>query len=67
MYTSHKKNLNIAQQLYDITQAKHQLTIKQTHYERLKRITKDAKELQEIEQQLHQIRMDFLKYSTTMF
>jgi hypothetical protein len=61
------KNENLRQQLHQILQAKRQLSIQMQHWERIKRITRDAKEIEEIDRKLLNMRMDFLAFSTDKF
>nr|QGX02402.1 maco-A 157 [Mamestra configurata nucleopolyhedrovirus A] len=61
------KDEDLRRQLNQILQAKRQLTIQMEHWERIKRITKDPKEVQDIESKLLKMRMDFLNFSTDKF
>ncbi|AAM95142.1 hypothetical protein HaMNV_gp150 [Helicoverpa armigera multiple nucleopolyhedrovirus] len=61
------KDEDLRRQLNQILQAKRQLTIQMEHWERIKRITKDPKEVQDIENKLLKMRMDFLNFSTDKF
>ena len=61
------KDEDLRRQLNQILQAKRQLTIQMEHWERIKRITKDPKEVQDIESKLLKMRMDFLNFSTNKF
>ncbi|AAZ38307.1 ORF-141 [Agrotis segetum nucleopolyhedrovirus A] len=61
------KDESLRKQLNQILQAKKQLSIQMQHWERIKRITKDPKEVADIEQKLYKMRMDFLKFSTDKF
>ncbi|WBB27326.1 AC29-like protein [Mythimna sequax nucleopolyhedrovirus] len=61
------KDEDLRKQLNQILQAKRQLTIQMEHWERIKRITKDPKEVQNIESKLSKMRMDFLNFSTDKF
>ncbi|ACI28849.1 agip148 [Agrotis ipsilon multiple nucleopolyhedrovirus] len=61
------KDESLRKQLNQILQAKKQLSIQMQHWERIKRITKDPKEVAEIDQKLYQMRMDFLKFGSEKF
>jgi D-ribose pyranose/furanose isomerase RbsD len=61
------KDEDLRRQLNQILQAKKQLSIQMQHWERIKRITKDPKEVEDIERKLLKMRMDFLAFSTDQF
>jgi Nucleopolyhedrovirus protein of unknown function (DUF919) len=61
------KDENLRKQLNHILQAKKQLSIQMQHWERIKRITKDPKEVADIDRKLYKMRMDFLAFSTEKF
>ncbi|AUV65403.1 hypothetical protein [Alphabaculovirus myunipunctae] len=61
------KDENLRRQLNQILQAKRQLTIQMQHWERIRAITKDPGEIASIDRRLHQMRMDFLAFSTDKF
>ncbi|AKC91744.1 ac29 [Lambdina fiscellaria nucleopolyhedrovirus] len=54
-------------QLNKVLQAKRQLSIKLEHWERIKRITKDEREIAAIDFKLYQMRMEFLQFSSANF
>lgn len=61
------KDEDLRKQLNQILQAKKQLSIQMQHWERIKRITKDPKEVEDINNKLLKMRMDFLAFSTDKF
>ncbi|QAT90414.1 hypothetical protein KM622_gp128 [Spodoptera exempta nucleopolyhedrovirus] len=61
------KDDSLRNKLNQILQAKKQLSIQMQHWERIKRITKDPKEVADIEQKLTKLRMDFLKFGSENF
>lgn len=61
------KDENLRRQLNQILQAKKQLSIQLQHWERIRRITKDPKELADIDAKLHTMRMDFLNFGSENF
>ena len=61
------KDESLRQKLNQILQTKKQLSIQMQHWERIKRITKDPKEIANIDEKLHRMRMEFLKFSTDNF
>lgn len=54
-------------QLNKILQEKKHLSIQMEHWERLKKITKDSRELEDIDRKLTQLRMDFLTFGHVYF
>ncbi|AHH82598.1 ORF-9 [Buzura suppressaria nucleopolyhedrovirus] len=64
--SQHKYN-DVKYQYNEVMQAKRQLEIQTAHQERLKRITKDPKELAKIDDKLHQIRTSFLNFGVEKF
>ncbi|ABM45840.1 unknown protein [Spodoptera frugiperda multiple nucleopolyhedrovirus] len=61
------KDESVRQKLNEIVMAKKQLSIQMQHWERIKRITKDQKEIAEIDDKLHKMRMEFLNFGSTNF
>ncbi|AYN45076.1 se116 [Alphabaculovirus alterspexiguae] len=61
------KDDSLRKQLNQILQAKKQLSIQMQHWERIKRITKDPKDLADIDQKLNKIRIEFLKFGSENF
>nr|UPO71126.1 orf20 [Trichoplusia ni single nucleopolyhedrovirus] len=58
---------NLRKKLNEILQAKKQLSIQMEHWERIKRITKDPREVADIECKLNKIRNDFLNFGSNNF
>ncbi|QUJ09242.1 hypothetical protein Gyru_ORF47 [Gynaephora ruoergensis nucleopolyhedrovirus] len=51
----------------EVVYFKKQLEIKTTHQEKLKKITKNASELKQIDSKLHELRQNFLNFSVDHF
>lgn len=62
-----KRKEDLRAQLNYIIQAKKQLSVQIEHWERIKRITKDPKELADIENKLYKLRSDFLAFGNKYF
>ncbi|UZE89788.1 hypothetical protein [Parapoynx stagnalis nucleopolyhedrovirus] len=58
---------HLKHQLNEINRRKREITVKSQHLERLKNITKDARELQNLETQLLELRRKFLDFSLNNF
>nr|ANS70917.1 hypothetical protein [Lymantria dispar multiple nucleopolyhedrovirus] len=58
---------SLRDQLNRVIHAKKQLIIKQEHWERIKRITKNPNEVRDIDRKLAEIRMEFLKFGERNF
>ncbi|AKN80566.1 hypothetical protein [Perigonia lusca single nucleopolyhedrovirus] len=61
------ENEDIRRQLNKVFQAKRQIRMKLDHWTRIKRITKDPKELAEIERTLQRLSKEFLEFSVENF
>jgi Nucleopolyhedrovirus protein of unknown function (DUF919) len=61
------KAKHLKYQLNEINRRKREITIKSQHLERLKNITKDVKELQNLEIQLQELRRKFLDFGLNNF
>lgn len=60
-------NQCLREELNRIIQTKKRLAIKMEHWERIRRITKNARELREIDRTLAEMRMEFLKFGEKHF
>lgn len=68
MYSNKSHALkDLKYQIDEINKHKRDITIKSQHLERLKNITKDARELQNLEQQLFELRQQFLNFGVNNF
>ncbi len=65
-YSTTTTNNNITT-IHEVTQAKKNLTIQIQHWEKIKNITKDPKEIEEIQDKIHKLRIDFLCYGSESF
>jgi hypothetical protein len=66
MYST-KNQKELVYQINEINAQKRNIIIKSQHLERLKNITKNAKELQSLETQLHELRRKFLDFGLNNF
>ncbi|QEI03586.1 hypothetical protein [Rachiplusia nu nucleopolyhedrovirus] len=53
--------------IHDVTNAKRKLTMQIQHWEKIKLITKDVKEIAAIDYKIHKMRLEFLRYSCEFF
>ncbi|QED40547.1 hypothetical protein [Chrysodeixis includens nucleopolyhedrovirus] len=53
--------------IHDVTYAKKQLSVQLEHWEKIKRITKDPKEIKDIDCKINAMRLQFLKYGCDFF
>ncbi|UOQ18814.1 hypothetical protein [Olene mendosa nucleopolyhedrovirus] len=60
-------NQCVRDELNRIIQTKKRLAIKMEHWERIRRITKNTRELHEIDRALAELRMEFLKFGERHF
>ncbi|ABL75972.1 Mv-ORF20 peptide [Maruca vitrata nucleopolyhedrovirus] len=67
MYSQADKTRDLKFQLSEINRRKQEITIKSHHLERLKSITKDDRELQNLEMQLQELRRRFLDFGLKNF
>ncbi|AKN81007.1 hypothetical protein [Lonomia obliqua multiple nucleopolyhedrovirus] len=67
MYSKSKDAQDLTRKLNEINFRKKQILIKTQHLERLKLITKDARELRDLEQKLLDLRYQFLNFSVNNF
>lgn len=65
--SSSSRNSDLKSQLDNINWQKRQIRINSQHFEKIKAITKDVKELQNLEQKVMEDRRKFLNYGINNF